>query len=57
MTIKSIQEKTGLSRQTIYNRVKAAGHDMAAIKDAKTGVFTAEGEEIITELFFSAVKE
>ena len=51
MTVKEVAQRTGLSHQAIYKRLKAKGVTLAAIKDAKTGHFTPDGERLIIELF------
>ena len=51
MTVKEVAQRTGLSHQAIYKRIKAKGVALAAIKDAKTGHFTPDGERLIFELF------
>ena len=51
MTVKEIAKRTGLTNQAIYKRLKSKGVTLNAIKDAKTGHFTPDGEKLIVELF------
>ena len=51
MTIRDVAEKTGLSHQAIYKRIKVNGFKIDGLKDKQTGHFTAEGETIIRDLF------
>lgn len=51
MTVKDVCQKYNVSRQTVYNRFKAAGLDIGAMKDPQTGHFTADGETVIDRLF------
>lgn len=51
MTIKDVAQKTKLTNAAIYKRIKAKGVKLDAIKDKKTGHFTADGERLIIELF------
>lgn len=51
MTVKDVAQRTGLTHQAIYKRLKAKGVKLEAIKDKKTGQFTPDGERLIIELF------
>lgn len=51
MTIKDVAQKTNLTNAAIYKRIKAKGVKLDAIKDKKTGHFTADGERLIIKLF------
>ena len=51
MTIKELTQKTGLSSQAVYKKIKARGYDITALKSKETGHFTPEGEKIIFPLF------
>ena len=51
MTIKDVAQRTRLTNAAIYKRIKAKGVKLDAIKDKKTGHFTADGERLIIELF------
>ena len=51
MTIKELTQKTGLSSQAVYKKIKARGYDITALKSKETGHFTPEGERIIFPLF------
>lgn len=51
MTIKEVAEKTGLSHQAIYKRLKNHGVKLDSIRDKATGQITLDGEAIISELF------
>ena len=51
MTIKDVAQQTGLTHQAIYKRLKAKGVKLESIKDRKTGHFTADGEQLIIDLF------
>lgn len=51
MTIKEIAQQQGTTVQAVYKRIKAAGIDIATLKDAETGRFTPEGEQVILSLF------
>lgn len=51
MTIKDVAQRTGLTHQAIYKRLKAKGVKLESIKDRKTGHFTADGELLIIDLF------
>ena len=51
MTVKEVAQRTGLTNAAVYKRIKAKGVTLAAIKDAKTGHFTPDGERLIFELF------
>ena len=51
MTIKEVAQRTGLTHQAIYKRLKAHGVKLETLKDKATGHFTPEGEAVIMELF------
>ena len=51
MTVKEVAQRTGLTNQAIYKRIKAKGVALETIKDRKTGQFTPDGERLIVELF------
>jgi len=51
MTIKEVAQRTGLTHQAIYKRLKAHGVTLESIKDKATGQLTPEGEAVIMELF------
>ena len=51
MTIKEVAQRTGLTHQAIYKRLKAHGVKLETLKDKATGQFTPEGERVIMELF------
>ena len=51
MTIKEVAQRTGLTHQAIYKRLKAHGVKLETLKDKATGQFTPEGEAVIMELF------
>ena len=51
MTIRDIAQRTGLTHQAIYKRIKAHGVALDTLKDKSTGQFTPEGEALILELF------
>lgn len=51
MTIKDVAQKSGLTHQAIYKRLKSKGIKIEAIKDKKTGHFTPEGEKMMIDLF------
>lgn len=51
MTIKEVAQRSGLSHQAIYKKLKARGVSLESIKDKATGQFTPEGEALILELF------
>lgn len=51
MTIKEVAERTGLSHQAIYKRLKARGIRLDDIRDKATGQLTPEGGTVIAELF------
>lgn len=51
MTIKEVAQRTGLTHQAIYKRLKAHDLKLETLKDKATGQFTPEGEAVIIELF------
>lgn len=51
MTIKDVAQRTNLTHQAIYKRLKSKGIKLNDIKDSKTGQFTDEGEQIVLDLF------
>jgi len=51
VTIKELAEKTGLTQQAIYKRLKSNGLDLKSLKDKATGHFTAEGLQAVAQLF------
>lgn len=51
MTIKEVAQRTGLSHQAIYKKIKAKGLKLEELKDKATGQFTAEGEATVRALF------
>ncbi len=51
MTIKEVAERTGLTHQAIYKRLKVRGVKLDDIRDKETGQITHDGEAIIAELF------
>ena len=51
MTIKEIADLQGLTVQAVYKRIKTSGLDLSALKDAKTGHLTADGEQKVLSLF------
>lgn len=51
MTVKSIADKYGVSVQTVYKRIKAAGMAVEALKDKATGELTEEGKAAVMALF------
>lgn len=51
MTIKEVAQRTGLSHQAIYKKIKAKGLKLEELKDKATGQFTAEGEAAMRSLF------
>ena len=51
MTIKEVAERTGLTHQAIYKRLKNHGVKLDDIRDKSTGLISPKGEEIIAELF------
>lgn len=54
MTIKEVAQRTGLSHQAIYKRLKSRGVKLDEIRDKATGQITPDGEKIISELFPSS---
>ena len=57
MTIKEVAQRTGLTHQAIYKRLKAHGVKLETLKDKVTGQFTPEGEAVIAELFGVEARE
>lgn len=51
MTVKSIADKYGVSVQTVYKRIKAAGMAVEALKDKDTGELTEAGKAAVMALF------
>lgn len=51
MTIKEFAKGQGVTTQAVYQRIKAAGIDLATIKKGKTAELTAEGLETLSNLF------
>ena len=51
MTIREVAQKTGLSHQAIYKRLKSRGVKLEEIKDKATGQLTPDGEALIADLF------
>ena len=50
MSIKEIAKQYGMSVQAVYKKIKLAGIELNTLKDAKTGVLTADGERVIISL-------
>ena len=57
MTIKEVAERTGLSHQAIYKKLKARGLSVSDLKDKATGQLSEEGERVIAELFSIQAEE
>ena len=53
MSIKEIAQSHGMSVQAVYKKIKLAGINLNTLKDAKSGVLTAEGEAIVNSLIES----
>ena len=51
MTIKQFAKGQGITTQAVYQRIKAAGIDLAGIKKENTAELTAEGLETLRNLF------
>jgi len=51
MTIKEFAKGQGITTQAVYQRIKAAGIDLAGIKKSNSAELTAEGLEALRNLF------
>ena len=51
MTMRSIAGDLGISIPTLYRRLKAAGVNVAELRDDKTGKVTPAGAAVIADLF------
>jgi chromosome condensin MukBEF ATPase and DNA-binding subunit MukB len=51
MTIKEFAKGQGITTQAVYQRIKAAGIDLAGIKKENTAELSAEGLEVLNNLF------
>lgn len=54
MTIKEFAKSQGITTQAVYQRIKAAGIDLASIRKGNTAELTAEGLETCKRLYSKA---
>lgn len=54
MTMRAIADDLGISIPTLYRRLKAAGVNVAELRDDKTGKVTPAGAAVIADLFRDA---
>lgn len=54
MTIKEFAKSQGVTTQAVYQKIKAAGIDLASIKKENTAELTAEGLEACKRLYLKA---
>ena len=54
MTIKEFAKSQGITTQAVYQKIKAAGIDLASIRKENTAELTAEGLEVCKRLYSKA---
>ena len=57
MTIKEFANEQGITPQAVYQRLKSAGIEISALKDAETGEITPAGADTIKAIFSNTSKQ